>query len=213
MTQRLTVACLRVLLPAAVAAFVIGISGHLRWPDEPVHLAAAAMGGGYLLWLVGEARITVRHPDELAAENHTLLPYALARIGTGVSAILWPLHREHLSPWLAVLAVAFVAAVVLRLVAIRTLGRFYSHHVVRYRDHAIVTSGPYRFARHPAYTGMLLANAAFVAFFGNPLSLLFLIALSGVIVWRIRVEERVLFTVPGYPVYADGRARLVPGVW
>ncbi|MFE4518173.1 methyltransferase family protein, partial [Kitasatospora sp. NPDC056783] len=120
---------------------------------------------------------------------------------------------DRWSPWLAVPIVVSAGAVALRLVAIRTLGRFYSHHVVRYSDHSIVSTGPYRYMRHPAYTGMLLANAGFVAFFLNPLSVLLFCSLCACVTWRILVEERVLWVVPGYPDYANGRARLIPGVW
>jgi protein-S-isoprenylcysteine O-methyltransferase Ste14 len=211
--QRVVVRFLRALLPLTVATFAVATGIHLTRAGQPPHLVAALLCAGYLLWMLAEARITVRHPAETSAENHTLLPYALARAGTGISAVLWPLRWDRLSPWLAVPIALFLAGVAMRLVAIRTLGRFYSHHVVRYSDHTIVTTGPYRFVRHPAYTGMLLAHVGFVAYFINPLSVLLLVTLGAVLVWRIGVEEQVLLDVPGYRGYAGGRARLLPGVW
>lgn len=214
MSQRLVVRCLRALLPATALAFAVGIGLHLAATEHrPVHLVAALLGALYLAWILAETRITVSNPSQAAAENSTLLPYALSRAATGVSAVLWPLPWDRLAPWMAVPAAVFVGAVALRLAAIRELGRFYSHHVVRYDDHSIVTTGPYLLVRHPAYTGMVLANAGFVAFFGNPWSIPPLAALCGTVVWRIAVEERVLFTVPGYAGYAAGRARLLPRVW
>jgi len=213
MNQRLVVLVLRALLPLTCALFALAVALQLTSDTAGPHAVAALFAGLYVLWILAETGITVRHPKQSAAENSTLLPYALARAGTGVSAVLWPLPWHAWSAWLTVPVVVFTASVALRLTAIRTLGRFYSHHVVRYSDHSIVTHGPYRQVRHPAYTGMLLANAAFVAFFCNPLSVLFLLALAAVIVWRIRVEERVLWAVPGYPGYAGSRARLLPGVW
>ncbi len=213
MNQRVVVLCLRALLPVAVSAFVVAIGLLLFEGGGSPHLVAAVFAFTYLLWILTEARISVRHPSQKAAENNTLLPYALSRTGTAVAAVLWPLPWDRWSMWLIVPIAVSAGAVALRLVAIRTLGRFYSHHVVRYSDHTIVSTGPYRYMRHPAYTGMLLANAGFVAFFLNPLSVVLFLALCGCVTWRILVEEQVLWAVPGYPDYASGRARLIPGVW
>jgi protein-S-isoprenylcysteine O-methyltransferase Ste14 len=52
-----------------------------------------------------------------------------------------------------------------------------------------------------------------VLFFLNWASVLLLIALAGVISWRIRVEERELLVLAEYRRYATGRPRLIPGVW
>lgn len=77
-----------------------------------------------------------------------------------------------------------------------------------------MTSGPYRFVRHPAYAGMIVANAGVVLFLPNVADVtIFLVVLLPAIVLRIRVEERLLFEVPGYREYAHSRMRLVPGVW
>ncbi|WP_159106872.1 methyltransferase family protein [Streptomyces rishiriensis] len=213
MNQRAVVVSLRALLPATVTAVLAGTVLLISSGHRPTHLVAAGLACAYLVWILAEARITVRHPSQAAAENNTLLPYALSRAGTAMSAVLWPLPWERWSAWMIAPIVVFAGAVTLRLVAIRTLGRFYSHHVVRYSDHSIVGDGPYRFVRHPAYSGMVLANAAFVAFFLNPLSVLLFVMLLSVVIWRIRVEERVLWAIPAYPSYASGRARLIPGVW
>lgn len=213
MNQRVVVLCLRALLPVGVGAFVVAIGLLLSEGGRSPHLVAAVFAFAYLLWILAEARITVRQPSQTAAENSTLLPYALSRTGTAMAAVLWPLPWDRWSPWLIVPIAVSAGAVALRLVAIRTLGRFYSHHVVRYSDHTIVRTGPYRYVRHPAYTGMLLANAGFVAFFLNPLSVVLFVVLCACVTWRILVEEQVLWVVPGYPDYASGRARLIPGVW
>jgi protein-S-isoprenylcysteine O-methyltransferase Ste14 len=41
----------------------------------------------------------------------------------------------------------------------RTLGEFWSARVTLKEEHRLIRSGPYRFVRHPIYTGMFLAAA------------------------------------------------------
>ncbi|MBO2457844.1 methyltransferase family protein [Actinomadura violacea] len=129
------------------------------------------------------------------------------------SAALGPSPWPASSPWPAIPALVFVAGAALRRSAIRTLGRFYSHHVMRQYGHRVVTGGVYRAVRHPAYAGMLLANLAFTCFFLTPLGAAAFALLVAAVAWRIRVEERALWDVPGYPPYAAGRARVLPKAW
>ncbi|GLZ29813.1 protein-S-isoprenylcysteine methyltransferase [Lentzea sp. NBRC 105346] len=194
-----------------LALFVVAVGACAIGLLRQANPLAVLVIGAYLLWLFAEARITVRTPTESAAEERTLAPYAAVRVATCAAAVLGPVPQWH--AWQLVPALVFALGVLLRLRAIAVLGRFYSHHVVRHQDHEIVTTGPYRFVCHPAYTGMLLAHLGFVALFANPVSVVLVVALAAVLVWRIRVEEHVLLAVPGYPAYAEGRARLIPGVW
>ncbi|WBB80677.1 isoprenylcysteine carboxylmethyltransferase family protein [Micromonospora sp. WMMD882] len=203
----------RVLFVVAFAALVVRGVGHLLRAGEPEHLLAAALAAGYLLWLAAEVPVTFRHPAQPVAEVRTLAVYACSRLALVIVAVAPDVPWSGFSWWMVPAVALFVAGIVLRLVAIRALGALYTHHVLRRDEHPIVTGGPYRLVRHPAYAGMLLANVGFVLFFLNPASVLALLALTGALVWRIRTEERVLWAAPGYPEFATGRARLVPGVW
>jgi protein-S-isoprenylcysteine O-methyltransferase Ste14 len=100
------------------------------------------------------------------------------------------------------------------LVAIRQLGQFYSHRVRVQSEHKIISQGPYRFVRHPAYTGMILSHLGFSLFFFNTWTLGFwaLIHVPAV-VYRILVEEKALFQIKGYPEYARNRKRIIPLLW
>lgn len=83
-------------------------------------------------------------------------------------------------------------------------------------DQQVVSSGPYRFVRHPSYTGVLAAYAGLGLALDNPLALAALVVLTTAgFVYRIFVEERALETTLGeaYGSYAKDRARLIPGIW
>ncbi|KUO20685.1 methyltransferase family protein [Streptomyces dysideae] len=173
--------------------------------------------GLYLVWTLLELRITFRvHPGDAGGDDAASMPlYGLARGAVVASAVFVPpLWAPSDAVFQGVALAVFVAGVVLRLGAIRQLGRFYSHKVRTLTDHMIVRSGPYRLVRHPAYSGMVVGHIGFVALLLNPVSLFALVGLLvPAIVHRIRVEERTLMELTGYPDYARGRKRLVPAVW
>lgn len=81
-------------------------------------------------------------------------------------------------------------------------------------QHRIVDSGPYRFTRHPAYAGRIIAHAGVALYFMNSVTLrVFLLALVTAILLRILIEERMLFEIKGYCDFAKIRKRLFPGIW
>jgi protein-S-isoprenylcysteine O-methyltransferase Ste14 len=100
--------------------------------------------------------------------------------------------------------------------AIAALGRSFRTTVEVDPGQAVVTTGPYRWVRHPSYSGLLAIVAGFGLAEGSWLALLACLAfLLPAILRRIRVEEAELERVLGEPyrAYEARTARLVPRVW
>jgi protein-S-isoprenylcysteine O-methyltransferase Ste14 len=107
------------------------------------------------------------------------------------------------------------AGLALRQWAITTLGPYFVGHVLVQPGQQVVSSGPYRWLRHPSYAGMWLEMAGVGLACGNVAStaVCVLVPLVGISA-RIAGEERELAaSLPGYRDYAHGKARLVPFVW
>ena len=110
----------------------------------------------------------------------------------------------------------FVVGILLRWYSIVRLGRFFTVDVSIGAGHKVIDSGPYRFVRHPSYSGALLAFVGFGLCLHNWLALLvLLIPITGAFLWRIHVEERALTHALGneYRHYASRTKRLIPFVW
>lgn len=170
----------------------------------------------YVAWLFFEGRVTVGETKMASTgiDKGTLEIYALARALTVFTALAMPRVWDELNIWMLIGSMLFFGGIIFRLIAIRTLGRFYSHRVRVASDHQIVNSGPYTFIRHPAYTGMLLANLGFVLFFFSvPAILVYAFGLVPAVCFRILTEEKALFDIPGYSEFAKTRKRLLPMVW
>ena len=80
---------------------------------------------------------------------------------------------------------------------------------------AVVSSGPYRLARHPMYAGALLMALATPVALGSWWGELAFVPACVLVVARLLDEERLLAErLPGYRDYAARtRKRLIPGVW
>jgi protein-S-isoprenylcysteine O-methyltransferase Ste14 len=92
------------------------------------------------------------------------------------------------------------------------LGRFLVHEASVVRDHALVTTGPYRFVRHPVYSGYLaLLLGSGVAALNLWVMLLWPISLLGILV-QARAEEQLLARHfgPDYERYTRRTGQLLP---
>jgi protein-S-isoprenylcysteine O-methyltransferase Ste14 len=83
------------------------------------------------------------------------------------------------------------------------------------RDHKVVSSGPYRWMRHPGYAGALLTYLATPFFLDSRWSFLPVIFITIILVIRTSLEDKVLQDeLTGYRDYAKRvRYRLLPGIW
>jgi protein-S-isoprenylcysteine O-methyltransferase Ste14 len=115
-------------------------------------------------------------------------------------------------PGVAVMALGLAV----RIWAVAALGRSFRTTVEVDPGQAVVTSGPYRWIRHPSYTGLLLIVAGYGLALGGWLSFAACLVLPlPAILHRIRIEEAELDRVLGdaYGNYRATTARLVPRVW
>jgi protein-S-isoprenylcysteine O-methyltransferase Ste14 len=83
------------------------------------------------------------------------------------------------------------------------------------RGHHVVSSGPYRWLRHPGYAGALLVYLATPFFLDSLWAFLPTVLLTILLVIRTALEDRTLQDeLVGYREYAElVRYRLLPGVW
>ena len=108
------------------------------------------------------------------------------------------------------------AGLAVRIWAIVVLGQSFRMTVEVDAGQRVVDSGPYRWVRHPSYTGILLLMVGLSLVYGNwPALAVLLVLPAGVLIYRIFVEEAVLTEILGraYSDYAARTKRLVPGVW
>jgi protein-S-isoprenylcysteine O-methyltransferase Ste14 len=95
---------------------------------------------------------------------------------------------------------------------VRVLGRYFTTSVAVRPRQRVVNSGPYRWVRHPSYSGSLLTLVGLCVTFTNWLSFVALIPALVGFSYRILVEERALIEALGlqYREYMTQTKRLVP---
>jgi protein-S-isoprenylcysteine O-methyltransferase len=125
----------------------------------------------------------------------------------------------ELPPWHAIEVAAvtlFAAGLILRWWAIVTLGRFFTVDVTIERDHELVEHGPFRWVRHPSYTGVLVAFVGWALTIWNWLAMaVVLVPIFVALTRRMNVEEEALSQALGdkYRDYMRRTNRLIPGVY
>jgi protein-S-isoprenylcysteine O-methyltransferase Ste14 len=111
--------------------------------------------------------------------------------------------------------VLILLGVALRWWSIITLGRYFTLDVAVRPTQSVVQSGPYRYVRHPSYSGLLLSTLGLGLALTNWASLA--VVLAGVLLglfYRVRVEERALVDALGQPYvdYMRRTKRFIPCV-
>jgi protein-S-isoprenylcysteine O-methyltransferase Ste14 len=183
-------------------------------------------------FVVSRALAARRHPDLLAERSRFLrhedakpwdkklaplvgLGGALVPLVAGLEARFGSLADFSLAVELAALAVLMAGYV---LASYALIENAYFSGMVRLqtdRGQHVISSGPYRWLRHPGYAGALLAYLATPFLLDSVWTLLPALFLTGVLIVRTRLEDQTLQAeLPGYRAYAERvRYRLVPGVW
>jgi len=192
----------------------------------PLYLTNGAAAGLYwmtiIVWIVSEFVIGARQIPRSRGELRQDRWSGPALLGGVVLAVAVGARFATGSPGTAInaarpavfalgVAVA-IAGIAFRQYAVATLGRFFTTRVMTQPGQIVVEAGPYKYVRHPSYSGVLLTVLGVLLCSTNWLSLAcFVLALPG-IAYRIKVEEGALIRALGEPYreYMRRTPRLVP---
>ncbi|HWE14080.1 MAG TPA: isoprenylcysteine carboxylmethyltransferase family protein [Solirubrobacteraceae bacterium] len=114
----------------------------------------------------------------------------------------------------AIGAVMFAAGIAVAIWARVHLGRNWGMPMTQKAEPELVTSGPYRFVRHPIYSG-LLAGVLGTALATNLIGLIIVAVLGAYFYYSASVEEKNLTTTfpTAYPAYQASTKMLIPFVF
>jgi len=203
------------------------LSWHWDWWEAWVYALI-----GILSFAVSRVLVARRHPD-LLAERARLMQHEDAKpwdkllaplLGLGGGLVLLVAGLDALLDWSATFSLPVKIVSLVIILAGYVLGsyalienRFFSG-VVRIqtdRGHQVVSSGPYRWMRHPGYAGALLTYLATPLFLDSRWAFLPTVFITILLVIRTALEDRVLQDeLAGYRDYVRRvRYRLLPGVW
>jgi protein-S-isoprenylcysteine O-methyltransferase Ste14 len=191
------------LLDWALGLSALGwaVRGIWEWPWLPAPLAIAALNA-----VVGVLFLRRVAPGRLASPGASSLCLGSVLVGA-VALRLGP-------PWAAWPPLASALLSLGALGAAGSLATLGTSFGVLPALRPLVTRGPYRWVRHPAYgceLVMLLGGALAAGAVATAVLVPAAVALTGL---RVHLEERLLAESPGYLAYRRRvRWRLLPGVW
>ena len=168
---------------------------------------------------VAELQISRRHQKQIVAGGGSkvtdpkflwmVLLHTAVLAGAALEVVFL---RRPFVPVLAAISFAlFLAANVIRWWVIRALGAHWNVEVMDSTKLGVVTSGPFRYVRHPNYAAVflemlflpLIHTAWITAVFGS-------LAHAAVLSQRLSTEEKVLFSDPSYRAAMSSKPRFVP---
>jgi methyltransferase len=169
-----------------------------------------------------ELRISRRHQQEMVARGAAkveeprfrwmVVLHTCVLLGAALEVVL--LKRPFLPVLAAVMFVIFLAANVVRWWVIRTLGNHWNVQVMDSTSLGVISSGPFRYVRHPNYAAVFsemvalpLIHTAWITALAG--SLAHVVVLSQ----RLSTEERVLLANPEYRATMGHKPRFIPGVF
>ena len=171
---------------------------------------------------VYELRISKRHQQEMIARGAEkvvdprfrwmVLLHTCVLLGSAVEVVF--LRRPFYPVFAALCFAVFLGANVVRWWVIRTLGKHWNVQVMNSTGMGVITTGPFRYVRHPNYAAVFvemlalpLIHCAWITAFAGS------IAHAIVLSQRLATEERVLFSDSRYREAMSGKPRFVPGLF
>jgi protein-S-isoprenylcysteine O-methyltransferase Ste14 len=210
-----------------LAALLFGAAGTIRWPAGWVFLAEMGITSLAIgFWLL-------RHDPALLKERFASpiqrAPERWDQFFMAAALVIWPawvvlmaldcqrFHWSHVPFAVRVVgAVAILVGMGVAFLAVRE--NTYLAPVVKIqseRGHKVIDTGPYRYVRHPMYTGALIYTLGMPLLLGSWWGLALVPLIISGVGWRaVREEQTLAQKLPGYADYANRvHWRLIPLIW
>jgi methyltransferase len=169
-----------------------------------------------------ELRISKRHQRDMIARGAEkvdepkflwmVLLHSAVLAGAACEVVF--LKRPFLPALAAPMFAIFLAANAVRWWVIRTLGEHWNVQVMDSTRLGVITSGPFRYVRHPNYAAVFaemlalpLIHTAWITAAAGAM------AHAAVLAERLSTEERVLFANPDYRSAMTSKPRFLPGLF
>jgi protein-S-isoprenylcysteine O-methyltransferase Ste14 len=104
----------------------------------------------------------------------------------------------------------------LRYWSIYTLGKYFRTTIEIEKGQKVIEKGPYKYIRHPSYSGIILFCFGYGLVSLNWISIIIAVLLPAIaLLYRIHNEESILVNEIGkvYEDYMKRTKRLIPGIW
>ncbi|WP_405490147.1 methyltransferase family protein [Nocardia sp. NBC_00511] len=192
--------------------------------DLLVRMAVWSVQAVGIVWLVTAAWFAAVRRDSLGGKlRHflsTLLPEPWMIVG--IVVLLVAIHQLPQSIWnhvswqnaavQSIGAIIVIAGAALMIWARLALGAMWAGRPMIQQEHRLHTGGPYRFARHPIYTGILGVMFGLILIDGFGASVIVFAFVLAWLLHRVRVEDDMLIATFGddYRDYRERVRALVP---
>ncbi|MBN1221694.1 MAG: isoprenylcysteine carboxylmethyltransferase family protein [Candidatus Aminicenantes bacterium] len=207
------------------AGFFFLPAGTLNWPEAWIWLAIFLIYGvAIIIWMKkydpelfrerSRIKIPKRKWDKLIGVGLAVF-FIPVYVIPGFDAVRYgwshvPVPVEIIGFLCFVVSVAWVARVAKENTYLSRIVE-----IQKERGHKVITTGPYRFVRHPMYLGSIVYIISIPLALGSLYALIPSALCAILLIIRTRFEEKTLHSeLEGYPEYArKTRFRLFPGIW
>jgi len=209
-----------------MSAAFFGSAGTLDWPEAWLYMIFQfSFSAALSVWLkkhnpdLLKDRMTFLKPSARGWDKAILWTSAVVFIPYLLLPGLDAIRYQWSSVPLFVKVVGFIG-VVATLLLISWVMRENTYlsrtvEIQKERGHRVITTGPYRYVRHPMYVGVIILFVCIPFALGSLLTLIPGALLTALVVIRTHFEDKMLHSeLEGYKTYSEKVTyRLVPGIW